>query len=118
MRLSASFFCLAGLMAGACGAGSKKLSTDRPARKESMAAACSTTARRIHFSCFNFQHIKYAKTNKKKGAKNMLIFGKRKIQKLCIQAYIKPGTSVRVTPILELPIFFVKIEMGYHNDKA
>ena len=48
----------------------------------------------------------------------MLIFGKRKIQKLCIQAYIKPGTSIRATPILELPIFFVKIERRYHNDKA
>jgi len=50
------------------------------------------------------------KTSKKKGAKNMLIFGKRKLQKLCIQTYIRPGASIRVTPILELPIFLVKIE--------
>lgn len=64
------------------------------------------------FFCFHFQHIKYAKTNKKKGAKNMLIFGKKKLQELCIQAYITPGASIRVTPILELPIFFVKIEKG------
>lgn len=48
----------------------------------------------------------------------MLIFGKRKLQKLCIQAYIRPGASIRVTPIWELPIFFVKIERGHHNDKA
>jgi len=58
------------------------------------------------------------KTNKKKGAKNMLIFGKRELQKLCIQTYIRPGASIRVTPILELPIFFVKIERRHHNDKA
>lgn len=42
----------------------------------------------------------------------MLIFGKRKLQELYIQAYIKPEASIRVTPILELPIFFVKIEKG------
>ena len=48
----------------------------------------------------------------------MLIFGKRKLQKLCIQAYIRPEVSIRVTPILELPIFFVKIERGHkRNDK-
>lgn len=40
----------------------------------------------------------------------MLILEKRKLQKLCIQAYIRPGASIRVTPILELPIFLVKIE--------
>lgn len=40
----------------------------------------------------------------------MLIFGKRKLQKLCIQTYVRPGVSVRMTPILELPIFIVKIE--------
>ena len=43
----------------------------------------------------------------------MLIFGKRQLQKLCIQTYIRPGASIRVTPILELPIFFVKIERGH-----
>jgi hypothetical protein len=48
----------------------------------------------------------------------MLIFGKRQLQKLCIQTYIRPGASIRVTPILELPIFFVKIERRHHNDKA
>ena len=48
----------------------------------------------------------------------MLIFGKRKLQELCIQSYIRPRTSIRVTPILELPIFFVKIERGHRNDKA
>jgi hypothetical protein len=58
------------------------------------------------------------KTSKKKGAKNMLIFGKRELQKLCIQTYIRPGASIRVTPIWELPIFFVKIERRHHNDKA
>ena len=42
----------------------------------------------------------------------MLILGKRKLQELCIQAYVTPETSIRVTPILELPIFFVKIEKG------
>lgn len=42
----------------------------------------------------------------------MLILGKRKLQELCIQTYIRPGVSIRVTPILELPIFFVKIEKG------
>ena len=42
----------------------------------------------------------------------MLIFGKRKLQELCIRAYITQGTSIRVTPILELPIFLVKIEKG------
>lgn len=77
-----------------------------------MAAAGSATARQVHFSCSNFQHIKCVKINKKKGAKNMLIFGKRKLQELCIQAHIRPGASIRVTPILELPIFFVKIEKG------
>lgn len=30
----------------------------------------------------------------------MLIFGKRKLQKLCIQTYIRPGANIRVTPIL------------------
>ena len=30
----------------------------------------------------------------------MLIFGKRKLQELCIQTYIRPGVSVRVMPIL------------------
>ena len=30
----------------------------------------------------------------------MLIFGKRKLQKLCIQTDIRPGASIRVTPIL------------------
>lgn len=48
----------------------------------------------------------------------MLILGKRKLQKLCIQAYIRQGTSIRVTPILELPFFFVKIERRHHNDRA
>lgn len=49
----------------------------------------------------------------------MLIFGKRQLQKLCIQTYIRPGASIRVTPILDqLPIFFVKIERRHHNDKA
>lgn len=48
----------------------------------------------------------------------MLIFGKRKLHELCIQAYIRPGASIRVTPIWELPIFFVKIERRHHNDKA
>ena len=48
----------------------------------------------------------------------MLIFGKRKLQELYIQAYITPGASIRVTPIWELPIFFVKIERGHkRNDK-
>lgn len=42
----------------------------------------------------------------------MLIFGKRKLQELCIQTYIRPGASIHVMPILELPIFFVKIEKG------
>lgn len=42
----------------------------------------------------------------------MLIFGKRKLQELCIQAYVTPLACIRVTPILELPIFFVKIEKG------
>lgn len=40
----------------------------------------------------------------------MLIFGKRKLQELCIQAYVTPLACIRVTPILELPIFFVKTE--------
>ena len=48
----------------------------------------------------------------------MLIFGKRKLHELCIQAYIRPGARIRVTPILELPIFFVKIERRHHNDRA
>lgn len=42
----------------------------------------------------------------------MLIFGKRKLQELCIQAYVTPLACIRVTSILELPIFFVKIEKG------
>lgn len=48
----------------------------------------------------------------------MLIFGKRKLHELCIQAYITPGASIRVTPILELPIFLVRIERRHHNDRA
>ena len=48
----------------------------------------------------------------------MLIFGKRKLQKLCIQTYIRPGASICVTPIWELPIFFMKIKRGHkRNDK-
>ena len=42
----------------------------------------------------------------------MLIFGKKKLQELCIQDASQAGTSIRVTPILKLPIFFVKIEKG------
>lgn len=42
----------------------------------------------------------------------MLIFGKRKLQELCIQVYVTPETSIRVMPIWELPIFFAKMKKG------